>query len=104
MPKTAPHPRAQARWALGVAGALALTGSQAVVRRERAGEASGVATAVTAVTAGLGPALSNGGAVAGTGSGARPSPALPAAVCLAAAGALALVRVLRREGRCGGGE
>ncbi|MGP8301241.1 hypothetical protein ACTPOK_25610 [Streptomyces inhibens] len=63
MPKTAPHPRAQARWALAA-----------------------VATGAFCVQ--LAP---------------RPSLALPAAVCLAAAGALALVRVLRREGRRAGG-
>ncbi|WP_407286848.1 MFS transporter [Streptomyces sp. BP-8] len=89
--------------ALGVAGGPALTGTQAVVRRERAGEASGVTKAVMTATAGVGLALVGGG---GAGSDARPSLALPAAACLAvAAVAIVLVRVrlraLRREGRQG---
>ncbi|MGG7573307.1 hypothetical protein [Streptomyces sirii] len=75
--------------ALGVAGGLALTGTQAVVRRERAGEASGVTKAVMTATAGVGLALVGGGG--GAGSDARPSLALPAAACLAAA--IVLVRV-----------
>ncbi|UYB41920.1 MFS transporter [Streptomyces sp. Je 1-4] len=76
--------------ALGVAGGLALTGTQAVVRRERAGEASGVTKAVMTATAGVGLALT----AAGTGGGARPSLVLPAAVCLATAAALVIARVL----------
>ncbi|GAB7032952.1 MFS transporter [Streptomyces sp. NPDC021749] len=79
--------------ALGVAGGLALTGTQTVVRRERAGEASGVTKAVMTVTAGLG--LTAGGS-------AGPSLVIPAAACLVAAClvAAALVRVrIRRQGR-----
>ncbi|MFI1500629.1 MFS transporter [Streptomyces platensis] len=72
--------------ALGVAGGLALTGTQAVVRRARAGEASGVTKAVMTATAGAGLALTG----AGAGGGARPSLLLPAAVCLATAAALVL--------------
>ncbi|MFE1774487.1 MFS transporter [Streptomyces sp. NPDC059008] len=83
--------------ALGVAGGLALTGTQAVVRRERAGEASGVTKAVMTATAGVGLALV--GAGTGAGSGPRPALAPPAAACLVAAVAIALVRVLRRKGR-----
>ncbi|MFC5250232.1 MFS transporter [Streptomyces nigrescens] len=77
--------------ALGVAGGLALTGTQAVVRRERAGEASGVTKAVMTATAGVGLALTD----AGAGGGAGPSLVLPAAVCLATAAALVVARVLR---------
>ncbi|MFG2224016.1 MFS transporter [Streptomyces sp. NPDC048644] len=65
--------------ALGVAGALALTATQAAVRPDRAGEASGVTKAVLTITAGLGL----------TGSGNHPSLHLPAAACLVAAAALA---------------
>lgn len=75
--------------ALGVAGGLALTGTQAVVRRERAGEASGVTKAVMTATAGVGLALTG---TATASSGGRPSLALPAAACLATAAALVLVR------------
>ncbi|WP_310726509.1 MFS transporter [Streptomyces sp. N2A] len=78
--------------ALGVAGGLALAGTQAVVRRERAGEASGVTKAVMTATAGL-------GLTAGGGSGT--SLALPAAACLVAGGALVLELVLVRVGRPG---
>lgn len=85
--------------ALGVAGGLTLTGTQAAVRRERAGEASGVTKAVMTATAGVGLALVGGGA--GTGSDAHPPLALPAAACLAAAAAIALVRVPRRKPRHG---
>ncbi|MGW2407185.1 MFS transporter [Streptomyces sp. NPDC001739] len=74
--------------ALGVAGGLALAGTQAVVRRERAGAASGVTKAVMTATAGLG--LTAGG-------GAGPSLALPAAACLVSGGALVLVRVRQRQ-------
>ncbi|WP_330477905.1 MFS transporter [Streptomyces platensis] len=73
--------------ALGVAGGLALTGTQAVVRRARAGEASGVTKAVMTATAGAGLALTG----AGAGGGTRPSLLLPAAVCLATGAALVLV-------------
>ncbi|MFE1171539.1 MFS transporter [Streptomyces sp. NPDC058773] len=76
--------------ALGVAGGLALTGTQAVVRRERAGEASGVTKAVLTATAGAGLALTGGGEEAG----AHPSLLLPAAVCLATAAVLVCARVL----------
>ncbi|MCX4640750.1 MFS transporter [Streptomyces platensis] len=72
---------------LGVAGGLALTGTQAVVRRARAGEASGVTKAVMTATAGAGLALTG----AGAGGGTRPSLLLPAAVCLATGAALVLV-------------
>ncbi|WP_425585528.1 MFS transporter [Streptomyces lunalinharesii] len=67
--------------ALGVAGGLALTGTQAVVRRERAGEASGVTKSVLTVTAGLGLALTGAGATGGV----LPSLALSAVGCLAGA-------------------
>lgn len=80
--------------ALGVAGGLALTGTQAAVRRERAGEASGVTKAVMTATAGAGLALTG---TATTSSGGRPSLALPAAACLATAAALVLVRVRGRH-------
>ncbi|MFG2095399.1 MFS transporter [Streptomyces sp. NPDC048612] len=76
--------------ALGVAGGLALTGTQAVVRRERAGEASGVTKAVLTITAGAGLTLTGAGA---TGDGGGPSLLLPALVCLAVAGALVLPSV-----------
>ncbi|MCK7624917.1 MFS transporter [Streptomyces sp. RS10V-4] len=59
--------------ALGVASGLALTGTQAVVRRERAGEASGVTKSVLTSTAGLGLALT------GAGSGSGSSAAAPVA-------------------------
>ncbi|MCF3147600.1 MFS transporter [Streptomyces platensis] len=72
--------------ALGVAGGLALTGTQAVVRRARAGEASGVTKAVMTATAGAGLALTG----AGAGGDPRPSLLLPAAVCLATGAALGL--------------
>ncbi|WP_411140165.1 MFS transporter [Streptomyces sp. x-80] len=68
--------------ALGVAGGLALTGTQAVVHPARAGEASGVTKSALTVTAGLGLAL--------TGAGAHPSLLGPAAVCLIASLVLAL--------------
>ncbi|GAU68693.1 putative drug transporter [Streptomyces sp. NBRC 110611] len=81
--------------ALGVAGGLALTCTQAAVRRERAGEASGVTKAVMTATAGVGLTLvgrGREGAGTGTGSGigtgSGPSLALPAAACLAAVVAL----------------
>ncbi|MGG2462465.1 MFS transporter [Streptomyces sp. RGM 3693] len=60
--------------ALGVAGGLALTGTQAVVRRERAGEASGVTKSVLTVTAGLGLTLTGAGAGATSGPGSSGSP------------------------------
>ncbi|MFI1161186.1 MFS transporter [Streptomyces sioyaensis] len=95
--------------ALGVAGGLALTGTQAVVRRERAGEASGVTKAALTATAGIWLAATGagtGGATgaggtgsvtgAGTGSGARPALALPAAACLAAAAVLVLTLLVSR--------
>lgn len=102
--------------ALGVAGGLALTGTQAVVRRERAGEASGVTKSVLTVTAGLGLALTGagaGGAVGGAGAGGLvgpdgagdlvgrtagggvlPSLALPAVGCLLGAVLAAAVAVV----------
>ncbi|MEU9486382.1 MFS transporter [Streptomyces decoyicus] len=80
--------------ALGVAGGLALTGTQAVVRRERAGEASGVTKAVMTATAGVGLALTG---TATASSGGRPSLALPAAACLVTAAALVFVGVRGRH-------
>lgn len=110
--------------ALGVAGGLALTGTQAVVRRERAGEASGVTKAVLTATAGLWLAVTGTGAGgvtgdrtgslagngtggvagagadgitgAGAGAGARLALALPAAACLGAAAVLVLMLLLHR--------
>ncbi|MFF4954548.1 MFS transporter [Streptomyces chattanoogensis] len=76
--------------ALGVAGGLALTGTQAVVRPERAGEASGVTKSVMTVTAGVGLTLAGGGAVGPGSPGAHPSLLLPAALCLVAAPVLAV--------------
>ncbi|MEU4846196.1 MFS transporter [Streptomyces gilvosporeus] len=72
--------------ALGAAGGLALTGTQAVVRPGRAGEASGVTKSVMTVTAGVGLTLSGTPAA----PGAHPSLLLPAALCLTAAPAVAL--------------
>lgn len=74
--------------ALGVAGGLTLTGTQAVVRRERAGEASGVTKAVLTATAGIWLGV--------TGAGARLALALPAAACLGAAAVLVVMLLLRR--------
>ncbi|WP_432002421.1 MFS transporter [Streptomyces sioyaensis] len=113
--------------ALGVAGGLALTGTQAVVRRARAGEASGVTKAALTTTAGIWLAVTGAGTGgvtgeggrggvtgAGTGGGAGPAAlALPAAACLATAAVLALTllvpvvprvrgRLRRRAGRGGG--
>lgn len=106
--------------ALGVAGGLALTGAQAVVRRTRAGEASGVTKAALTATAGIWLAVTGAGAGAGAGGtggvtgagtdgGARPVLALPAAACLAGAAVLVLMvlvprvrkRLRRRAGRGG---
>ncbi|MGA5563100.1 MFS transporter [Streptomyces platensis] len=72
--------------ALGVAGGLALTGTQAVVRRARAGEASGGTKAVMTATAGAGLTLTG----AGAGGSTHPSLLLPAGACLATAAALVL--------------
>ncbi|MFE7666389.1 MFS transporter [Streptomyces celluloflavus] len=83
--------------ALGVAGGLALTGTQAVVHPARAGEASGVTKSALTLTAGLGLTL--------TGTGPHPSLLGPAAVCLLASLMLALplvpggVRALRGAAR-----
>ncbi|MEU5209537.1 MFS transporter [Streptomyces sp. NPDC020742] len=75
--------------ALGVAGGLALTGSQSVVRRERAGEAAGVTKAVLTATAGAGlalaPAVAPEADRAGGLAGLHSPLALAAASCLAAA-------------------
>ncbi|MYT31011.1 MFS transporter [Streptomyces sp. MspMP-M5] len=99
--------------ALGVAGGLTLTGTQAVVRRERAGEASGVTKAVLTVTAGLGLALTGpgGGGAVPVGGGAvssdaslapsaplaslapLPSLVVPAVGCLVGAVLVALVAI-----------
>ncbi|MFH8403530.1 MFS transporter [Streptomyces sp. NPDC018019] len=74
--------------ALGVAGALVLTATQAVVRPDRVGEASGLTKCAITVTAGLGLAP----------AGAAPAAALygAAAGCVAACLAL-LLRHLRRR-------
>ncbi|KIZ19044.1 MFS transporter [Streptomyces natalensis ATCC 27448] len=78
--------------ALGAAGGLALTGTQAVVHPGRAGEASGVTKSVMTVTAGVGLTLSGTPAA----PGAHPALVLPAALCLTTAPAVALaVRRLR---------
>ncbi|MEV6568418.1 MFS transporter [Streptomyces kronopolitis] len=96
--------------ALGVAGGLTLTGTQAVVRRERAGEASGVTKAVLTATAGVWLAVTGAGAGGTTGGGAgsvaangpggeagsRLILALPAAACLGFAAVLVLMSLLRR--------
>lgn len=76
--------------ALGVAGALSLTGTQAAVRPERAGEASGVTKAALTVTAALGLPL--------TDASPAPSLHLPAAACLATALALTLATIRRPDG------
>ncbi|MEU0931596.1 MFS transporter [Streptomyces malaysiensis] len=87
--------------ALGIAGALTLIATQAVVRPERAGEASGVTKTVITTAAGLGVALS------GPAAEARSSAAVTAALmaaggcCLAGAALLVLTR-RRPGGSCGG--
>ncbi|MFK0291758.1 MFS transporter [Streptomyces sp. NPDC090442] len=102
--------------ALGVAGGLALTGTQAVVRRERAGEASGLTKSVLTMTAGLGLgfALTGAGAgpapsaTAGASGGGLPSLVVPAVGCVVGAGLTVMVAGWgwfrrRRRRRCGGG-
>ncbi|MBD3006060.1 MFS transporter [Streptomyces sp. 5-10] len=81
--------------ALGVAGALTLIATQAAVRPERAGEASGVTKTVITTAAGLGVTLS--GDAAEAESGAAVDAALMAAggCCLAGA-ALLLITLLTR--------
>ncbi|MFE7315384.1 MFS transporter [Streptomyces sp. NPDC057555] len=92
--------------ALGVAGGLALTGTQAVVRRERAGGASGLTKSVLTTTAGWGLALTAPAtgadpavpAPAGpVGGGVPPSLVLPAAGCLVGAVLTAAVWGLERR-------
>ncbi|ATL87534.1 MFS transporter [Streptomyces malaysiensis subsp. malaysiensis] len=87
--------------ALGIAGALTLIATQAVVRPERAGEASGVTKTVITTAAGLGVALS--GPAAEARSTAAVAAALMAAggCCLAGAALLVLTR-RRPGGSCGG--
>ncbi|GAA2318886.1 MFS transporter [Streptomyces violaceusniger] len=81
--------------ALGVAGALTLIATQAVVRPERAGEASGVTKTVITTAAGLGVALS--GDAAEAESGAAVDAALMAAGgCCLAGVALLLITPLTR--------
>ncbi|MER8158913.1 MFS transporter [Streptomyces sp. NPDC094472] len=90
--------------ALGVAGALTLIATQAVVRPERAGEASGVTKTVITTAAGLGVTLS---APAADAHGAPTAAAVGAVLmaaggcCLAGAVLLVLTRV-RPGGSCGG--
>ncbi|WP_344319497.1 MFS transporter, partial [Streptomyces yatensis] len=82
--------------ALGVAGALTLIATQAVVRPERAGEASGVTKTVITTAAGLGVALSGSAADAhGTAAATAVNAVLMAAggCCLAGAALLALTTV-----------
>ncbi|GDY47902.1 hypothetical protein SANT12839_087840 [Streptomyces antimycoticus] len=82
--------------ALGVAGALTLIATQAVVRPERAGEASGVTKTVITTAAGLGVTLSGPAADAhGTATAAAVDAALMAAggCCLAGAALLVLTAV-----------
>ncbi|WP_413104779.1 MFS transporter [Streptomyces sp. Inha503] len=90
--------------ALGVAGALTLIATQAVVRPERAGEASGVTKTVITSAAGLGVALS--GEAAEAQSGAAVDAALTAAGGCCLAGAALLVSTLltriRPDGSHGG--
>ncbi|WP_311033959.1 MFS transporter [Streptomyces luomodiensis] len=84
--------------ALGLAGALTLIATQAVVRPERAGEASGVTKTVITTAAGLGVALS--GPAAEAHGGPAPAPAVDAALVAAAACCLAgaALLVLTRSG------
>ncbi|MFD8286542.1 MFS transporter [Streptomyces solisilvae] len=87
--------------ALGIAGALTLIATQAVVRPERAGEASGVTKTVITTAAGLGVALS--GPAAEARSSAAVTTALMAAGGCCLAGAVLLVLTRRRPGgSCGG--
>lgn len=87
--------------ALGIAGALTLIATQAVVRPERAGEASGVTKTVITTAAGLGVALS--GPAAEARSTAAVAAALMAAGGCCLAGAVLLVLTRRRPGgSCGG--
>ncbi|WP_432253973.1 MFS transporter [Streptomyces sp. HNM1019] len=97
--------------ALGIAGALTLIATQAVVRPERAGEASGVTKTVITTAAGLGVALS--GPAAGAEGGTAADAALTAAhtalmaaggCCLAGAALLAFAPLtrIRADGSRGG--
>ncbi|MCG0291007.1 MFS transporter, partial [Streptomyces sp. PSAA01] len=88
---------------LGVAGALTLIATQAVVRPERAGEASGVTKTVITTAAGLGVALS-GPAADAHGTAAAVDATLMAAggCCLAGAALLALTTVRPPGGSRGG--
>lgn len=89
---------------LGVAGALTLIATQAVVRPERAGEASGVTKTVITTAAGLGVALSGPAADA---HGAAMAAAVDAALmtaggcCLAGAALLVITLLTRIRPGCG---
>ncbi|WP_458090170.1 MFS transporter [Streptomyces malaysiensis] len=87
--------------ALGIAGALTLIATQAVVRPERAGEASGVTKTVITTAAGLGVAPS--GPAAEARSSAAVAAALMAAGGCCLAGAALLVLTRRRPGGSRGG-
>ncbi|MFI0767511.1 MFS transporter [Streptomyces sp. NPDC021218] len=90
--------------ALGVAGALTLIATQAVVRPERAGEASGVTKTVITTAAGLGVALSGPAADAhGAATAAAVDAALMAAggCCLAGAVLLVITLLTRIRPGCG---
>ncbi|MFD5389927.1 MFS transporter [Streptomyces sp. NPDC127074] len=90
--------------ALGVAGALTLIATQAVVRPERAGEASGVTKTVITTAAGLGVALSGPAADAhGAATAAAVDAALMAAggCCLAGAALLVITLLTRIRPGCG---
>ncbi|KUL47183.1 MFS transporter [Streptomyces violaceusniger] len=85
--------------ALGVAGALTLIATQAVVRPERAGEASGVTKTVITTAAGLGVAMSGPAADAhGTATAAAVDTALMAAGGCCLAGTVLLVLTAVRPG------
>ncbi|TDD86743.1 MFS transporter [Saccharopolyspora karakumensis] len=58
-----------AGFALGVANALALAGSQAVVEEERAGQAAGISKAVITLAGGFGAVLTESGSLVGVGAG-----------------------------------
>ncbi|GAA0546773.1 MULTISPECIES: MFS transporter [Streptomyces] len=85
--------------ALGVTGALTLIATQAVVRPERAGEASGVTKTVITTAAGLGVAMSGPAADAhGTATAAAVDMALMAAGGCCLAGTVLLVLTAVRPG------
>ncbi|MGP3939942.1 MFS transporter [Streptomyces sp. 6N106] len=90
--------------ALGVAGALTLIATQAVVRPDRAGEASGVTKTVITTAAGLGVTLSGPAAGAhGTATATAVDAALMAAGGCCLAGAALLVLTTVRPGGARGG-